>query len=40
MYRVVESLYHTPEANIILNVSYTSIKKKSKSDLILKYINK
>lgn len=28
MHGVAESLYHTPEANIILHVNYTGIKLK------------
>ena len=30
VYRIVESLYHTPETNITLYVNYTRIKIKNK----------
>ena len=30
MYGIVESLYYTPETNIILYVNYISIKKEKK----------
>ena len=30
IYRIVESLYHTPETNVTLYVNYIGIKKKKK----------